>query len=119
VLVCALAVVSLLAGCGGSKPGSGGQSTGSVGATTASGKGATVVVKSFSFTPQKITVSTGSKVTWEFKDSVDHNVTANDKSFHSKDEGNGGSYSFTFNTAGTYDYVCTIHQYMTGSVTVQ
>jgi plastocyanin len=28
-------------------------------------------------------------------------------------------YSFTFNMAGKYEYICTIHQYITGSVTVK
>ncbi|MEO8887854.1 MAG: cupredoxin family copper-binding protein [Jatrophihabitantaceae bacterium] len=111
--------MGLLAGCGGAKPGSH-KSTGSTGgATTASSKAVTIDVKNFSFNPQTVSVATGTKVTWDFQDSVNHNVTANDKSFKSKDLGKGGSYSYTFNKAGSYSYLCTIHQYMTGTVTVK
>lgn len=31
---------------------------------------------------------------------------------------NGGFYSHTFNTAGTFNYHCTIHTNMTGTITV-
>jgi plastocyanin len=31
---------------------------------------------------------------------------------------NGGTYSHTFNTPGTYDYLCTLHSNMTGTITV-
>jgi plastocyanin len=30
----------------------------------------------------------------------------------------GASFSFTFTQAGTYNYLCTIHTFMTGSVIV-
>jgi plastocyanin len=119
-LITAVAVVGLLVGCSSSKPGPGkATGSGSGGTTPATGNVPTVTVKNFAFTPQQLTVTKGTKVTWKFEDTVEHNVTANDKSFKSGDEGVGGSYTFTFNTPGKYDYVCTIHQYMTGTVTVQ
>jgi plastocyanin len=89
------------------------------GSSTVSGGPATVTVQNFSFNPGDLTVKTGTKVTWKFEDSVQHNVTAGDKSFKSNDESKGGSYSFTFNKAGSYDYTCTIHPQMHGSVTVK
>ena len=109
-----LAVVALTSACGPEpkKAGGGGKSASASGSTT-------VHVKNFSFDPQNLTVTKGTKVTWTFDDSTDHNVAAGDKTFKSKDLKSGGNYSFTFNTAGKYDYICTIHQYMTGSVTVQ
>ena len=64
-------------------------------------------------------MQTGTKVTWKFEDSVQHNVTADDETFHSDDLNKGGSYSFTFNQAGSYSYTCTIHPQMQGSVTVK
>ena len=54
-------------------------------------------------------MQTGAKVTWNFEDSVQHNVTADDEAFHSDDLNKGGSYSYT----------CTIHPQMQGSVTVK
>ena len=78
-----------------------------------------VEVKDFKFTPGTITIKKGQKVTWKFDDSAQHNVTADDKKFASKDLANGQTYSETFNTVGSYSYVCTIHQYMRGTVTVK
>ncbi len=113
-LVAAAAVILLTAatGCSSSSAPTGGSST-------VSGGPATVTVQNFSFSPGDLTVKTGTKVTWKFEDSVQHNVTAGDKSFKSDDESKGGSYSFTFNKAGSYDYTCTIHPQMQGSVTVK
>lgn len=86
-------------------------------AVSASGS-TTVSVKQFSFNPQNLTVTKGTKVTWKFEDDTDHTVTADKKTFKSRDLKNGKTYSYTFNTAGKYSYFCSIHQYMTGSVTV-
>jgi plastocyanin len=109
-----LAVVALTSACGPEpkKAGGGGK------AVSASGS-VTVVVKQFSFNPPNLTVTKGTKVTWKFEDDTNHNVLAGDKSFKSKDLKTGGSYSFTFNTPGKYAYICGIHQYMNGSVTVK
>ncbi|HEV7192999.1 MAG TPA: cupredoxin family copper-binding protein [Jatrophihabitantaceae bacterium] len=96
------------------------KSTGGGGSAPPATTGAsTVHVKNFSFNPSTITVKTGAKVTWIFDDTANHNVTAGDKSFKSSDLSSGGTYSFTFNKAGTYSYICSIHQYMTAKVVVQ
>lgn len=81
--------------------------------------GDTVQVVNFSFEPQNLSVKTGTTVTWKFQDSAAHNVAAKDNSFKSPDLKKGQSYSYTFTKAGTYSYYCTIHQYMTGTVTVK
>jgi plastocyanin len=108
-----LTVVALTSACGPEpkKGGGGGKAASASGSTT-------VQVKEFSFNPQNLTVSKGTKVTWKFEDDTDHTVTADRKTFKSADLKNGKTYSFTFNTAGKYSYFCSIHQYMTGSVTV-
>jgi plastocyanin len=121
--LCALvAVMGLTSACGSSKGSAGGASKSS-GSSTSVGSGTTapdtVEVKNFSFTPQNITVNVGTRITWTFEDTAAHNVTADDGSFKSTDLSRGGTYSFTFNTAGKYSYICTIHQYMKGTVTVR
>ena len=108
----------VLAGCNSSGAPSSGASAGG-GASTASGHTATVVVKDFRFTPGNLTVTKGTKVTWKFEDSSQHTVLAGDKSFKSKALSNDQTYSYTFNTAGSYDYICSIHQYMTGKIIVR
>lgn len=79
----------------------------------------TVTIDDFAFAPASITVPVGSTVTWTNKDEEPHNVISNDgTTFHSPGMGTGGTYSFTFPTAGTFDYVCGIHPMMHGTVVV-
>jgi plastocyanin len=101
-------------------------STSSAGAVTSSSSsssstsgGNTVQVQNFAFSPKTLTVPVGTKVTWKFDDSTAHTVKASNGAFTSTAFADGQTYSFTFNTAGTYNYICSIHPFMTGSVVVQ
>ncbi|MDQ2837899.1 MAG: cupredoxin family copper-binding protein [Actinomycetota bacterium] len=125
-VVIPVTVLLLASACSSSKssspaPVGGGGSTASTGNTGASSStGASMVeVKNFSFMPKDLTVAVGTKVTWKFDDSAAHTVKAADNSFSSPALSNGKTFDFTFNKAGTYSYICTIHQYMTGTITVK
>lgn len=114
------AAIVLASGCSSAKAGGGGTSAvPATGASTATAKAVTVDVKNFSFNPPQLTVRPGTTVTWKFEDSALHTVAANDNRFHSASLNNGATFSYTFNKAGTYNYLCSIHQYMTGTVTVR
>jgi plastocyanin len=79
-----------------------------------------VVIENFAFSPADITVKKGTTVSWTNKDSATHTVTENDGKT-GPDSGNlatGKSYSFTYNTVGTFKYHCAIHPNMVGTVTV-
>jgi plastocyanin len=76
-------------------------------------------INNFSFVPQILTINAGDTVVWTNNDSTAHTVTADAGAFNSPTIGNGGSFSFTFNTAGTYRYHCSIHPSMTGQVVVK
>ena len=78
---------------------------------------AAVEISGFAFSPSDVAVAKGATVTWTNKDSMGHTVTSG--SFDSGTIQNGGSYSFTFTQAGTYDYHCSIHPSMTGKIIVQ
>jgi plastocyanin len=78
-----------------------------------------IEIKNFSFSPMSLTVAVGTTVTWKFDDAAQHTVSADDKSFVSPAMSNGQTYSYTFMKAGTYSYICSIHQYMKGTVVVQ
>lgn len=96
-------------------PGKGGNTPG-----TSNGPGANQVwIQGMAFTPADITVTVGTTVTWTNKDNAAHDVTSNASAFGSGSLSKGGSYSFTFNTAGTYPYICSIHPSMVGTVTVK
>jgi plastocyanin len=98
--------------------GSGGSSSG--GGSASTGGSATITIQNFSFSPAKVTVTPGEKVTVTNKDSVAHTVTANDKKFNTGDIEPGKTVTFTApSSPGSYPYICTIHQYMTGMLTVK
>jgi len=80
--------------------------------------GAQVSIDNFAFAPARLTVKVGSTVTWTNHDEEPHTVAASDGSFHSPGMGTGATYSHTFATAGTFDYVCSIHPMMHGTVVV-
>ncbi|HME48515.1 MAG TPA: cupredoxin family copper-binding protein [Mycobacterium sp.] len=77
-----------------------------------------VSINNFKFDPATLTVPVGTTVTWTNLDEEPHTVAAKDGSFHSPGLDTHGSYSFTFTTPGTFDYICSIHPFMTGTVVV-
>ena len=83
---------------------------------TADGDAVTIV--DFSFDPDTITVEVGDTVVWTNEDSARHNVAADDDSFASDNLAEGETFSHTFEEAGTFDYVCTLHGGMTATVEV-
>ncbi len=87
-------------------------------AATASGE-TTVVAVDFKFNPQNIKATTGTKVTWTNNDSATHQIVSKGDPFPGDGTiDSGQSYSVTFDTPGTYDYFCGIHNSMTGSIVV-
>src|SRR5271166_3617997 len=77
-----------------------------------------VSINNFKFDPATLTVPVGTTVTWTNLDEEPHTVAAKDGSFHSPGLDTHGSYSFTFTAPGTFDYICSIHPFMTGTVVV-
>ena len=78
-----------------------------------------VQIDQFIFAPQRITVKTGTTVTWINDDDVPHTVVSNNKLFKSKTLDTKDRFSFTFMTPGTYDYFYSLHPHMTGTVVVE
>ena len=86
-------------------------------AAPAAGGGA-VSIANFAFDPGDVTVGAGTAVTWTNNDGATHRVMADDESFDSEDMGQGDTFEHTFDTAGTFSYICGIHPDMKGTVTV-
>jgi plastocyanin len=87
--------------------------------STASGGSTAITIKNFAFSPSTITVAPGATVTVTNSDSVAHTVTSKTGGFDTGDIQAGQSKTFTApNKAGSYPYICTIHQYMAGTLTV-
>jgi plastocyanin len=81
-----------------------------------SSKPGTVTIKDFAFSPDPIEVPAGSTVTVVNADGTVHTLTAADGSFDTGDLQGGKTATVTVAKAGTYEYFCEIHQYMTGSL---
>ncbi len=81
-----------------------------------------VIVKDMKFTPAHVQVKSGETVTWKFEDGgIPHQITGvrdNALGLNSVILKEGGEYSYTFTAPGTYNYICSIHPDMTGTVEV-
>ena len=113
-----LATVGVMAGCSSSTstpPATGGSSAPAAGSPGAAGTA--VSIANFAFSPASLTVKVGDSVTWKNDDSTAHTVAF--AAFDSGSIAPGASYSHKFDSAGTFDYKCSIHPSMTGTVIVQ
>ena len=131
-IFCVLAVSLLITGCGGAG-GSGDSSSGTI-TTISIISGASPACTS-AYLPNSITILAGDTVTWENNDSVAHTVTSTSDSGPEctavgglltrapLDSGliaSNGTFSHTFDIAGTYYYVCTVSGHlMRGTVIVE
>ena len=76
------------------------------------------------FLPFDVSVAVGATVLWSNDDSAAHTVSSGTIDagltgvFDSGLFMAGDSFEFTFDTAGTYDYFCMVHPWMTGTVNV-
>ena len=104
-LLAASLLLVTVAACGGDDDDSGSSST----------TPGVVLVKDNVFAPKSVTVAPGKTVTWKFSGKSAHNVTFD--GFNSKLM-KTGTYTHAFDQAGSYDYHCTIHAGMTGTVVV-
>jgi plastocyanin len=131
LLFACFALTLLAAGCGGDDDEGGGGSgaaqeeqpadTGQGGG----GGGAQVGMKNIQFEPADVTIKAGETVTWTNDEAVAHDVKGSDKGVNFSSGEAGGmnqddKFTFTFEKAGTYDYVCRVHAPgMAGTVTVK
>ncbi len=70
------------------------------------------------YRPASVTVSPGTTITWRNIDDRPHTVTDRAGSFDSGIFDTGGTYTRTFDTPGTFQYFCTLHPDMVGTVSV-
>lgn len=103
---CSKSAMNNMYGTGGSTKGTGGPAANEV------------LIQNMAFNPATITVNAGTTVTWTNKDAIAHTVTSDNSLFNSGSIGSNGTYSYTFQTAGSFPYHCSIHTMMTGSVVV-
>ena len=125
----AVAIMFAITGCGGddddaADDGSGGTVAAPEGDDAGDGgddggDGLSVTMANFAFNPSELTVASGDTVTVTNEDSSGHTFTSDEGGF---DLSLGGSESgeVTIDAEpGTYDFLCTIHPSMTGTLTVE
>lgn len=118
MLVFLLAGSIAIAGCTGYAPSGTPVRTGAPG-------GESVTIQNFVFSPPNLTVDRGTTVTWNNKDTVNHQVTSDDPALNAKGMGfsspvipAGGTYTVMFGTPGTFTYHCNLHPLMKGTIIV-
>jgi plastocyanin len=81
-------------------------------------EGRGVAISAFMFEPSVLTVNVGESVTWVNTDGVPHTSTAALDHLWGHLILTADSFSFTFDTPGTYEYFCEMHPAMVGSISV-
>jgi plastocyanin len=74
----------------------------------------------FNFSPSTLTILVGTTVTWTNTTGAPHTVTSDTGGVPSSPiiQASGGTFSFTFTSPGVYQYHCSIHPFMTGTINV-
>lgn len=78
----------------------------------------TVRIEGMAFQPQRLAVKAGDTVVWENRDVVPHTATAPGK-FDSRHIAPGQRWTWRAGRKGSFNYVCTLHPGMKGTVEVE
>lgn len=89
------------------------------GSTTVTIVSGASTLTSTAFAPSPVTVAVGTTVSWLNSDTTTHNSIANNGAWTSTSLAPGNRFNFTFTTAGSFPYHCSIHPGMIGTITVQ
>jgi plastocyanin len=85
-----------------------------------SSKQSRIEIKDFAFNPQTITVKSGEKVTWINRDEEPHTIVSVGKQFKKSTAlDTDQEFTITVGAPGTYDYFCSVHPKMTGTIVVE
>jgi len=84
------------------------------------GKKNTIEIKDFMFNPQTLTVKSGEKITWINHDDEPHTVVSVGKKFQKSSAlDTDQEFTITAGAPGTYEYFCSVHPKMTGTIVVE
>ena len=83
-----------------------------------------ILIQGMTFVSGNKTISVGTTIKWTNMDNIAHTVTSGVPGspsgvFDSGNINSQGTFSYTFNQAGVFNYYCKIHTSMTGTITVQ
>lgn len=79
----------------------------------------TIVIKNFEFEPARPAAKVGDTITVRNEDSALHSVTAKeDRALFDSGQFTGGERQITLTKAGTFDFACSVHPFMSGIIQV-
>ena len=79
-----------------------------------------IEIKDFMFNPPTITVKSGEQITWINRDEEPHTVVSVGKKFQKSSAlDTDQEFSITAGVPGTYEYFCSVHPKMTGTIVVE
>ena len=79
-----------------------------------------IEIKDFAFNPQTITVKSGEKVTWINRDEEPHTIVSVGKQFKKSTAlDTDQEFTITAGAPGMYEYFCSVHPKMTGTIVVE
>lgn len=77
-----------------------------------------IAIVDFAFSPAELSVAAGTTVVFVNEDDAVHNVLSEDGQLQSPDLAKGDTYEVTLEQSGEIPYICNIHQFMRGTITV-
>ncbi len=78
-----------------------------------------ISIANFAFAPADLAVAPGAQVVWTNDDGSPHGLAFGDGASGVDPLLPGAAFTRRFDRAGTYDYICSVHPYMTGRVVVR
>jgi plastocyanin len=78
----------------------------------------TIIIKDFAFSPTPVHIRTATTITVLNNDATTHTLTANSRAFDTGKLNPGARTTITIARPGNYAYHCSIHPFMTGTITV-
>ncbi len=78
-----------------------------------------VEIADYDFSPRELTVQAGAAITWTNRDSAPHDATYEAGAWATGTLRQGESATIVFDSPGEYEYLCTIHPDMKGTLTVE
>ncbi|XGV94325.1 MAG: cupredoxin family copper-binding protein (plasmid) [Leptolyngbya sp. BL-A-14] len=78
----------------------------------------TIKIRNFKFEPASVTIAVGETVQFINLDEEPHTATSTDGVFNSKGLDTNQTWNYTATKPGTFPYLCSIHPFMKGTLTV-
>ncbi len=79
---------------------------------------ANISIVNFAFTPSSVSIGVNDSVKWTWAGSP-HSTTSDTGLWESGVQGTGATFTHAFTSAGSFPFHCSVHPFMTGTITVQ